>query len=389
MRILSVHNRYQIRGGEDESREAEERLLRDMGHQVEVYEENNDRVATLGTIQLASRTVWSAQTYRTIKTVLTEQTYDVVHVQNFFPLISPSVYYAAKAQGVPVVQTLRNYRLLCPNAQFFRDGRVCEDCLGKFVPLPGVVHACYRGNRAATGVVATMLTAHRAMGTWTNLVDIYIALTDFARDKFIQGGLPAQKIVVKPNFVHPEPEIGYGRGGDALFVGRLSPEKGIDTLLQAWERLDNQIPLKLVGDGPLVPQVTEAVGRGFGVEWLGRRPVAEVYELMKDAAFLVFPSQWYEGQPRTIIESFAVGTPVIASNLGAMSSLVKPYHNGLHFYPGNWEDLVEQVEWALAHQEEVTRMRHAARAEFEINYTAQENYRQLMGIYEKAIENSR
>ena len=385
MRILSVHNRYQIRGGEDGSRELEERLLRDMGHQVDVYEEHNDRVATLGKLRLVSKTIWSVETYQNVNSLLTEQTYDVIHVQNFFPLISPSVYYAAKAKGIPVVQTLRNYRLLCPNGEFFRDGRVCEDCLGQFVPLPGVVHACYRGNRAATAVVAAMLTVHRAMGTWTNLIDIYIALNEFAREKFIEGGLPAEKIVVKPNFVHPDPSSGEGRGGYALFVGRLSLEKGLDTLFKAWESLGSKITLKIVGDGPLAPQVAESVAKGSGIEYLGYRPLTEVYELMGEAAFLVFPSEWYEGQPRTIIESFAVGTPVVASNLGAMSTLVSPGRTGFHFRPGDSGDLVAQVEWALAHPDELARMRREARAEFEAKYTAQENYLRLMEIYEKVV----
>ena len=385
MRILSVHNRYQIRGGEDGSRELEERLLRDMGHQVDVYEEHNDRVATLGKLRLVSKTIWSVETYQNLNSLLTEQTYDVIHVQNFFPLISPSVYYAAKAKGIPVVQTLRNYRLLCPNGEFFRDGRVCEDCLGQFVPLPGVVHACYRGNRAATAVVAAMLTVHRAMGTWTHLIDIYIALNEFAREKFIEGGLPAEKIVVKPNFVHPDLSPGEGRGGYALFVGRLSVEKGLDTLFKAWESLGSKITLKIVGDGPLAQQVAESVAKGSEIEYLGYRPLTEVYELMGEAAFLVFPSEWYEGQPRTIIESFAVGTPVVASNLGAMSTLVSPGRTGFHFRPGDSGDLVAQVEWALAHPDELARMRREARAEFEAKYTAQENYLRLMEIYEKVV----
>lgn len=385
MRILSVHNRYQIRGGEDGSREAEERLLRELGHQVDVYEEHNQKVETLGKIRLASKTIWSVETYQALKSLFSEQTYDVVHVQNFFPLISPSVYYAARAKGIPVVQTLRNYRLLCPNAQFFRNGGVCEDCLGKFVPIPGIIHSCYRGDRAATTAVAAMLTVHRTLGTWTKLVDRYIALTEFARDKFIQGGLPASKIVVKPNFVHPAPEVGEGRGGYALFVGRLSPEKGLDTLLKAWERLGNKITLKIVGEGPLTQQVVQAVSQISGIEYLGHKPVTEVYKLMGEAAFFVFPSEWYEGQPRTIIESFAVGTPVIASNLGAMSSLVTPYRTGLHFDYGNSAALATQVEWALDHPDTLSRMRQEVRAEFEANYTAQENYYRLMEIYEQVL----
>ena len=250
MRILSVHNRYQIRGGEDESRQSEENLLREMGHQVEVYEEHNDRISTMNPLRVASKTIWSQESHQITKRRLKEQHHDIIHVQNFFPLISPSVYYAAKEQGVPVVQTLRNYRLLCPNALFFRDGQVCEDCLGKFVPLPGVIHGCYRESRVASTAVASMITVHRTLRTWVDMVDIYIALTEFARQKFIEGGLPAEKIVVKPNFVNPDPGVGKGSGGYALFVGRLSVEKGLDTLLAAWEKLSQQMPLKIVGEEP-------------------------------------------------------------------------------------------------------------------------------------------
>jgi glycosyltransferase involved in cell wall biosynthesis len=380
MRILSVHNRYQIRGGEDESRESEERLLREMGHLVEVYEENNERVAELNPMRMAVNTVWSVDAYQTIRSHLKEQIHDLVHVQNFFPLISPSVYYAAKAEKVPVVQTLRNYRLLCPNALFFRDGHVCEDCLGKFVPWPGILHTCYR-NRAATGAVTAMLTTHRMLRTWTEAVDIYIALTEFARQKFIQGGFPAEKIVVKPNFVHPDPGIGEGRGGYALFVGRLSPEKGIGTLLEAWKQLGGKIPLKIVGDGPLAPQVAEAAKQIMGVEWLERKSLKEVYELIGQAAFIVFPSEWYETFGRVAIEAFAKGTPVIAAAIGAIAELVEPERNGFHFRPGDSEDLVAKVELALSTSGKLAQMRQEARIEFETKYTAKKNYTRLMEIY--------
>lgn len=381
MRILSVHGRYQIRGGEDESREAEERILREMNHSVEVYEENNERLATLNTVQMALRTVWSMEAYKTVRNRLAEQPHDVVHVQNFFPLISPSVHYAAKAEGVPVVQTLRNYRLLCPNALFFRDGHVCEDCLGKPVPWPGVLHACYRESRPASGTVATMLTAHRIMRTWSKMVDVYIALTEFARQKFIQGGFPAEKIVVKPNFVHPDPGIGKGQGGYALFVGRLSVEKGLDTLLAAWEQLGGKLPLKIVGDGPLSNRVVETASRLPLVEWLGRKSVQEVYALMGEAMVLIFPSEWYETFGRVAVEAFAKGTPTIAANIGAIAELIEHGRTGLHFRPGDAEDLAAKVEWALLHPQELAKMRQEVRSEFEAKYTAQENYRRLMEIY--------
>ncbi len=388
MRILSIHNQYQIRGGEDESSESEQRLLREMGHTVDVYQEHNDRVADIGTVRMALRTVWSQESYNIVKQKLSSSKYDIVHIQNFFPLVSPSVYYAAKSEGVPVVQTLRNYRLLCPNGLFFRDGKVCEDCMGKSIPLPGVLHGCYRESRPASGAVATMLTVHSAMRTWTKMVDKYICLTEFARQKFIAGGLPAEKIVVKPNFINPDPGVGEGAGGYALFVGRLSIEKGLDTLLSAWEHLDVKIPLKIVGDGPLAGEVVEAAKRIPEVEWLGRRPMSEVHQLMGEAMFLVFPSKWYETFGRVAAEAFAKGTPVIAANIGAIAELVDSGRTGLHFSPGNSEDLASKVQWAIENQTKLTQMRQEARAEFESKYTAQQNYHRMMEIYDLVSNHS-
>ena len=384
MRILSIHSRYQIRGGEDECREAEEHLLREMGHVVEVYEDRNERVQQLHPMRVAVRSVWSREAYRNVKQRLSENSFDAVHVQNFLPLISPSVYYAAKAKKVPVVQTLHNYRLLCPNGLFFRQGQVCEDCIGMKVAWPGVQHGCYRESRAASATVATMLSMHHSLGTWNQLVDVYIALTQFARQKFIEGGLPADKIAIKPNFVHPDPGMGEGRGGYALFVGRLSVEKGLDTLLAAWEQLDGKIPLKIIGDGPLASEVVAATKKFDYIQWLGRLSVEEVYQVMGEAMMLIFPSKWYETFGRVAVEAFAKGTPVIAAKIGAIAELVEHGHTGLHFCPADPQDLAAQVEWAIAHPHELSRMRYQARQEFESKYTAMENYRRLAEIYQMA-----
>jgi glycosyltransferase involved in cell wall biosynthesis len=383
MRILSAHNAYQIRGGEDESCASEERLLREKGHDVVSYKETNDRVASLSKLQLSVRTVWSNETYRNVSTKLRSGSYDLVHVQNFFPLISPSLHYAAKDQGVPIIQTLRNYRLLCPNGLFFRNGGVCEDCMGKPIPYPGIVHGCYRENRVASGVTAAMITIHQALDTWSKVVDCFISLTHFARNKFIEGGFPAEKIVVKPNFVHPDPGIGDGSGNYALFVGRLSVEKGLDTLLSAWARLKHPIPLKIIGDGPLVELVQHAAHTTPMVEWLGRRPMAEVYDLMGNAKFLVFSSKWYETFGRVAVEAFAKGTPVIASNIGAIAELVNDGHTGRLFQAGDELDLADKIDWMLTHPIKVSQMRGAARAEFEEKYTAAVNYQRLMDIYRR------
>lgn len=382
--MLFVHNSYKLAGGEDQVFTAESSLLEERGHGVLRYMTHNDRIEGTSSVELARSTLWNGQVYREVRALIRAGRPRIVHFHNTFPLISPAAYYAAHAEGVAVVQTLHNYRLLCPNALFFRGGRACEDCLGRAVPYPGVLHACYRGSRPASAGVAALLTVHRGMGTWTREVDAYIALTEFARGKFVQGGLPREKIVVKPNFVGSETEAGEGKGGYALFVGRLSQEKGIDTLLAAWERLRGEVPLKIVGDGPLAPDVARAAGRLPAVEYAGRQPKDRVLGLMRDAAALIFPSLWYEGFPMVIAESYAAGLPVFASDLGSMSSLVRHGRTGLRFRPGDPGHLADTMRWAREHPTELARMRVEARAEFEAKYTAERSYRSLLEIYDAA-----
>ena len=381
-----IHNRYQQPGGEDQVFLAEASLLESYAHRVVRYSTHNDRMADMNRLALAGNTLWNSSTYQELRALIRQERPRVAHFHNIFPLISPAGYYAAKAEGVPVIQTLHNYRLLCPNAQFFRDGGVCEDCMGKVIPWPGVVHKCYRGSRAASAVVTAMLATHRASHTWTEMVDMYVVLTEFARRKFIEGGLPTRKLIVKSNFVYPDPGPGEGRGGYALFVGRLSPEKGIGTLLAAWERLKGQIPLKVVGDGPLAELVASAARRYPYLEYLGYRSAEEVHGLLKGASVLIFPSEWYETFGRVAAEAFATATPVIAADIGAVAELVEHGRTGLRFRPGDPEDLAAQVGWFLSHPEEHSRLRSEARAEFEAKYTAERNYQTLMKIYESTLE---
>ena len=335
MKVLMVQNRYLIRGGEDECFDSESSLLESYGNSVSRYVRHNKDVKSIPNWKLGIRTIWNQEDYQQIRYLIKKEKPNIVHVQNFFPLISPAIYYAAKAERVPVVQSLHNYRLWCLNAYFFREGKVCEDCFGK-VPLAGIARKCYRDSYAASATVASMLTIHRGFQTWNSMVDCYIALTEFAKGKFIEGGLPAEKIVIKPNFINKQ-NIGRGEENFVLYVGRLSPEKGISVLLQAWEKLESKIALKIVGDGDLQSEVEQAATNTIGVEYLGRQPIDRVYDLMGQAKALIFPSLWYEGLPRTIIESFAKGTPVIASDLGSMSSLIEHQQTGLHFTPGNVE----------------------------------------------------
>lgn len=379
-----LHNSYQYRGGEDESFESEVRMLRDEGHSVETIVMNNSQIESAGKFQVALESLWSTPSYNLVDRKLRESPFDVLHVQNFFPLLSPSVYYAARKHGVAVVQTLRNYRLLCPNVFFYRDGHVCEDCMGKVFKYPGILHACYRGSRMATATVAAMTAFHTIKGTWLNAVDLYIALTHFVREKFIEAGFPEDKLVVKNNFVYPDPGRGTGSGGYALFVGRLSPEKGLDTLLSAWKQLGRNWKLKIAGDGPMSADVQAFCAAHPDVEWVGPKPRAETAKLMGEARVLIFPSQWYETFGRVAIESFAAGTPVIASRLGAMAEICDDNRTGLLFEAGNAADLADKLRWFFDHPSEVESMRPLARQAYESRYTMHENCRVLIQAYECA-----
>ena len=381
MRILSVHNYYKQRGGEDQSFEAEASMLEKYGCQVFNYKVHNSLIKRRDLLTLTQSTLWNKIIYNQLLKIIKKDKPDIIHFHNTFPLVSPSAYYAAKAESIPIVQTLHNYRLLCPNALLFRDGHICEICMGKFVPWPSIFNACYRKNRAATSVTAAMLIVHRVLRTYKKIVDLYIALTEFSRQKFIQGGLPAGKIVVKPNFVYPDPGNGDGRDGYALFVGRLSAEKGINIFLSAWDKIIRRIPLKIVGDGPLSFNVAEGVRRNSRITWLGQQPRHMVLKLMKAASVLIFPSICYEGLPTTIIEAFSVGLPVIASNVGGVSSMIDHKRTGLFFHPGDSEDLAAKADWIFSHKKELMQMRKAARAEYEAKYTAELNCKILMNIY--------
>lgn len=383
MKVLLVHNSYQQRGGEDEVFASEVALLESHGDEVVCYTAHNDAVRQLSNLTLACKTSWSGATYQEMRALLERQRPHIVHVHNTLPLISPAVYYAAGAARVSVVQTLHNYRLLCPNALLLREQRICEDCVGRRVAWPGIIHACYRQSRGATGAVAVMLSLHRLLGTWNRRVSRYIALTDFMRQKFIKGGFPANKIVVKPNFVATDPGKGDHGGRYALFVGRLSPEKGVQTLLRAWQHMDGRMRLKIAGAGSLQDRADCSPA---AVEWLGLQSREQVITLMKQAFVLVFPSECYEGFPTAIAEAFATGLPVVASHLGAMGEIVHHGRTGLLFAPGDANDLAAKVDWALAHPNELADMGRRARAEFEAKYTAERNYELLRDIYRRVLD---
>jgi len=341
-------------------------------------------------LAMGFQTTWSEAWRKRMAKILAQERPDLVHVHNVFPLISPAIYYACQQASVPVVQTLHNYRLICPGALCYRDGKVCEDCLGRGVHH-GVQHGCYRDSRMQTAAVAMMLGVHRTLGTWNQKVDAYIALTEFARQKFVQGGLAADRLFVKPNFLDSDPGPRQGPGEGAVFVGRLSEQKGLPTLLEAWRQLPDGYQLRIFGEGPMLAELQAKKEqwnlRGVSIE--GRVPRPEAIAAIRNAQFLIFPSAWYECFPLTLIEAFACGVPVVASKLGAMAEIIDDRRTGVFFEPGGSTDLAEKIKWAFSHPEELQTMSRECRNEYLEKYTVEENFRQLMHIYEAVMARKR
>jgi glycosyltransferase involved in cell wall biosynthesis len=389
MKVLIIHNSYQQPGGEDVVFAQECQLLESYGHEVVKYQRSNHEIEAMSGLQRLALTkdiIWSAASNRHVRDVLRAEHPDLVHIHNTFMMVSPSVYRVCQEMGVPVIQTLHNFRLLCPAFSLFRDGHVCEEC-----PTSGlwrsVWHGCYRDSRFMTANVALMLQIHRASQTWNDSVDTYIALSEFARQKFVDGGLPSGKLRVKPNFVCPDPGERDRPGDYAIFVGRLSPEKGVTTLLAAWELLKLPIPLVIVGDGPLRPSLEEQSRKRdlSTVKFTGRLTMDQTRRAIRQAAFLIAPSLWYEGFPMIICEAFACGTPVLCSRLGTMQEVVTDQDTGLHFAPDKEEDLAGKVEWAWSNRNKMISMGKAARRTYESHYTAEKNYEALMQIYHETM----
>lgn len=393
MRILLLHNAYRQRGGEDIVVEQERQLLQKHGHDVIEYHRSNKELGDdlLSKLLFAQRALWSRKAASEIEAIILRERPDVAHFHNSFPLISPSGYYVCRRLGVPVVQTVHNYRMICVRGDFFRDNHICEDCLRWKSPLPAIVHRCYRASLPQTMAAAGAFAGHRLLRTWTKLVDVFVVLTEFVRLKMIEAGLPPEKIVVKPNFVHPDPGVHEGRSADyALFAGRLSPEKRVLTLVHAWGKID-RLSLLIVGDGEGEKDVRDAIadGRLGNVRMVGSAPRKELLELMKRATLLMVPSEWYETFGMVIVEAFACGVPVIASRLGAMAELIEDRKTGLLVTPGSLDETRAKVAWALDHPEELRQIAVRARKVFETKYTAEVNYPLIMNAYERALRSAR
>jgi len=386
MRLLQIHNKYQFAGGEDVVAENERQLLSEKGHDVILLVKDNKEIELFTAFQKLSllwKTTWSNTSYYQVIDQLKKIQPDICHVHNFFPLFSPAIYYACDELGIPVVQTLHNYRLLCTNAYLFRNGHVCEECLGR-TTYHSVQYGCYRDSHIQSYAVARMIEKNRNWGTWDEKIDAYICLTQFSKQKFIQGGFSNSKIYVKQNYLPIDPGISENQGEYFLFAGRLDETKGLKVLLDATTKLSST-KFVIAGDGPLRDMLLKQNLKN--IDYKGRVSREQMDVLIRNCIALVFPSIWYECMPMSIIEAFANGKPVIASKLGALEEIVKDGETGLLFEPNNTIDLESKLKWALTHRKEIDQMGKNARKEFELKYTKETNYPILMNIYDQAKVN--
>jgi len=386
MKILLIHNQYQHRGGEDTVFESEQKLLSKMGETVDTLLFNNDNIdSTINKIKFGLYSFYNPSSSSLLEEKINSFNPDIVHIHNFFPIASPSIFYVANKKNIPVVMTLHNYRLICPNAMFFREGRVCENCISKSFSLDGVMYGCYRDSKLQTLFLATMTWLHKKNGTWKNRIDKYIALTDFAKNKFLNSSLNLNdfKIEIKPNFV-----VDYGfeleKEEYCLFVGRLSKEKGIDILLNAFQNSSRK--LQIIGSGPMLETVEEYSKKYDNIEYLGFQSIDFIIGKLKKAKALIFTSIWFEGMPMTILESFSTGTPVICGDIGGPAEIVANEINGLVYKAGDSLKLQEKIEKLYTQPELYTTLSQNARMEFEEKYSEEKNYIQLVNIYKKVID---
>jgi len=348
MKLLLAHNFYRSSApsGEDIVYRSERDLLESIGIEVVPYERHNDDIdetSWSGSISVALNTSWSRKSYNDVRDLIKETRPDIAHFHNTFPQISPSAYLACQQNGVPVVQTLHNYRLVCPGAMLVRDGKPCELCLGRNL-LPAVRHRCYRNSIGATAALVLMLYSNRLRGSYQRLVNRYISLTEFAARRFVDGGLPREKIAVKPNFIDRIPESIPKARSYVAYVGRLRSEKGLHTLLTAWRSISD-IPLKIMGDGEMRAELEkQARLNALDVEFLGYLPRDDVLEFVRKASIQIIPSECYEGFPSVLLEAYACGTPVVVSKIGSLDELVEDGKTGLKFEVSNATDLAEKVK---------------------------------------------
>lgn len=396
MKVLLAHNFYgsSAPSGENLVFELERDLLSRSGHEVHTFTRHSDDVrgSAFGLLRGALATTWNPWTVRDVRAAVGRWAPDIVHVHNTFPLLSPSIFAGVGARAARVL-TLHNYRLFCPAAIPLRGGATCTECLDRKSVRPALRHGCYRNSRLATAPLAASIAFHRALGTWRNQVEAFVALTEFQRELMVEAGLPRERVWVKPNFYPGTPSMvpWAQRGAYAVFAGRLTQEKGVADLVDAWASWGDGAPeLRVVGDGGLRTALEERVRRARArVTFLGQVASARAEAEIASARLLVLPSIWFEGFPMVIREAFAFGTPVAASAIGPLPRIVKDGVTGVTFEPGNPVSLLEAVRCAWGDDARMARMSAAARAEFESHYAERANHDILLEIYQAAQDMQR
>jgi glycosyltransferase involved in cell wall biosynthesis len=380
MRIAIVHTRYRQPGGEDVVVEQETRLLRNHGHEVVRFLRNNSSIAGEGSARVALDAIWSRRAAADLEAFLLAERPDVVHVHNTFPLLSPAVFHVARRLGIPGILTLHNFRLLCPSATLFRNGEPCEDCVSRPVAFPALRHRCYRDSRSATAAVVAMNAVHGLLGTWRDKVAAFVALTHFARDRFVAAGLPPERLHVRPNYVADpglRAESTGSLGARPMYLGRVSEEKGVRVLLEAWREVDTI--LDVYGTGPLLKELREDAPPNIRFHGAVTRERASL--ALSEAAFLVVPSIWYEAFPLVVLEAYSLGLPVLASRLGSLSEVVIGGETGVHFSPGRPEELASAARNLLTNPDLRVALGKGARSVYEERYTPEHAYSRLLEIY--------
>jgi len=398
MKVMLAHNFYssELPSGENQVFEAERLLLKKNGHEVIDFIRNSDVIRSKGAwgvFQGACSTVWNPFSAAEIQNLIELKTPDVVHAHNTFPLLSPSIFHAIGHRSARVL-TLHNYRLFCPAAIPMRAGKVCTECLDKSSVLPSLRHGCYRNSRLATFPLAANVAVHRYLNTWSTQVDAYIVLTEFQRERMIEAGLPAQLVHVKPNFFPGNPSLvpWITRENCVVFAGRLTPEKGVLSLVHAWLLWGASAPeLRIVGDGDLRSELERlaATAPEVPIRFLGQLSGLNTQMEIARARLLVLPSECFEGFPMVVREAFAFGTPVAVSNIGPLPSIVQDGENGLLFEPHNPHSLLSVVRTAWSFHGGLEVLALGARRSFDSLYNEYTNYRALIKIYESAIDVSK
>jgi len=391
MRILFVHNYYgsSAPSGENRVFKAEVKMLKEHGHEVQCFTRHSDEIrdkGIMGLVKGALSTPWNPFASHKLKGVLKLFKPDVVHVHNTFPLISPAIFHTI-GNLASCVLTLHNYRIFCPAALPFRDGHICTECIDRKSVWPSLQHACYRGSRLATLPLAISVALHRMLGTWTDHVDAFIILSDFQRKVVINAGLPESLLHLKPNFYPGIPSVvpWNQRGSYIVYVGRLTPEKGVKTLIRAWQLWGKNAPeLHIIGDGELRSEL-EKMAKDLPIKFLGQMDSSSTHSEIAHSQLLVLPSECFEGSPMAVIEAYAFGTPVAVSDIGPLPSLIRNGECGLTFQFSNPSSLFEEIQSTWDKKQILEEFGRCARNEFDTYYTEDANYTKLLDIYNKAI----